>query len=199
MLKRLRDWIRERPKTLRFCLTVVLFVLVLGTLLAIAVRTADFVENLALNMVSEIAGAFVVIYLLEGYMRRAREEMEKELESHVRRAREGIEKELEVLRRTLDDALVALDRGEIERNEVEAFQQLHSLNKWLRGDDVGWYELQEMVEFAGGLSPAAHRAVKMELRRIQQETRETGGQTKEQREREQRLRSLLVWPPGKQR
>ncbi len=100
--------------------------------------------------------------------------------------------------RALNEALLALDRGEMEYSEVEALHQLHSLDKWIRdGDDLGWHELQEMVRFAGGLSPAARRAVEKELQRVQQEARKTGGQTEEQREREQRLRSLLARSQGK--
>lgn len=102
--------------------------------------------------------------------------------------------------RALNEALLALDRGQIGYDEVEAIQQLHSLSKWLwEGDDTGWFELQEVVRSAGALSAAARRAVEREIRQIQGQARETGGQTEEQREREQRLRSLLVWPPGKQR
>ena len=157
MFKRLRDWIRERPSTVRFCLTVAFFVFALGSLLVIALRAENFVENLALNMVSEIIGALVIIYLLEGYMRRASGEMEKELE------------ELRVLRTRLNDVLLALDHDQIDQSVAEKVQQVHALEKWMQGDVTGLYELCEMVRFAGDLHPTVRSTLKAELPHLQQE------------------------------
>lgn len=178
MFKRLRDWIRERPKTLRFCLTVVLFVLALGFLLAIALRTPDFIESFALNFLTEIIGALVVVYLLEGYVRRVSEEMEKELV---------------VLKRSLDAALQAWDRGEIPIEKVREVAQWRCWNKWVQlEDEAGWHELQEAVRFGDGLTSFVRSVVEMELERVQSQVSKTGSQSVEEKEYEKRLQALLT-------
>lgn len=177
MFKSLRDWIRERPKTLRFYFTVVLFVLALGSLLAIALRAAGFIESFALNMLTEIIGALVVIYMLEGHMRRASEEMKKEME---------------VLKRTLGAALQAWDRGEIPLGKVREVAQWKSWNKWIQlKDETGWHELLEAVCYGDGLTPFMRSVVKMELEKVRMRVSRTGTQSDEERKYEKRLQDLL--------
>jgi len=89
---------------------------------------------------------------------------------------------------SLNSTLLALDHGEINQPEVEEAQQIHALGKWIQGDDVGWYELWEMVRFGGGLRPAARSAVKKELQHLEQ-THPAGPLTAKRVEQLQRLLS----------
>jgi hypothetical protein len=68
----------------------------------------------------------------------------------------------------LDNALRALDRGEISRSVVEETQQIYAFKKWMRGDDVGWYELWEMVQFGGSLQPVVRSILEKPLQHLQQ-------------------------------
>lgn len=68
----------------------------------------------------------------------------------------------------LNDALLALDRGEIAPSVAHEAQQFHSLKKWLRGDVVGLYEMCELAHLAGGLHPTVRSTVKAELPYVQQ-------------------------------
>lgn len=87
----------------------------------------------------------------------------------------------------LDDALLALDRGEIDEGEAEAITQSFALGKWLQGDTTGWYELWEQVRFGDGLHPVVRSAIKRELGQVQQGAPRSGIRPGY----EERLRSLL--------
>ena len=187
MFRRLRNWLRERPKTLKFYLTLIPVVVLLGSLLVIALRATDFAENLALNAFTEILGAFVVMFLLENRIRKASEEMDKERES------------LRMLKQTLDGALQAWDRNKISRRKVIEAGQWVCWHRWIHyGDITGWRELLEEVRYGEGLTPHVRSAVEWELDKIRRKAYEEEGLLADEEEGlEQRLQDLLD-PPSEE-
>jgi hypothetical protein len=76
----------------------------------------------------------------------------------------GVARKLLAREESLNSKLLALDRNEIKQFEVEDAQQIYVLEKWIQGDETGWYALQEMVRYNGGLRPA----VKAKLEHLRQ-------------------------------
>ena len=77
--------------------------------------------------------------------------------------------ESEHIQTNIEQALPALDRGEITREEVVELEQLYSLAKWiLRRDVTGWYELYEQVQFGDGLRRKVRSLIERELEHIQE-------------------------------
>jgi len=179
MLNSLRDRIAERPKTRRFYLATTLFILVIGLLLAIALRAESFVENFALNLLTEIVGAVIVISLLEGRISKASDEMAKEIK--VNKKRWG-------------NVFEAWERGEIPESKVIECEQWVSWYKWIhRGDMTGWAELFEAVRYGEGLSRRLRSAVEWELEKVRKQAYETGMFSDEEEEIERQMQALLSY------
>ena len=133
-------------------------------------------------MLTEIIGAIVVIYLLEGRIGRAYEEMGKEVK---------------VLKTTWDNALHAWERGEIPERKIVESQQWASWYKWIhQGDATGWAELIEQARYGNGLADRLRSAAEWELERLQRRAYESGGYSEEEEKMEENLQVLLHSPSG---
>jgi len=120
----------------------------------------------------------------------ARGQLDTLIERYIRISEQYVELKAKTL--SLDTMLQAWDRGEIPRYTVTEAQQWESWVKWQKQkDDTGWHELKETVDWGDGLTPAVRLAAEMELKRVQRQASETGGQSDEEKEYEQRLQALL--------
>lgn len=171
------NWIKQRAQTIRFYSTVFIVLLFIGILASFSFSASDFTKNFALNLLTELIGALVVIYLLEGYLNRTSEEMQKEQK---------------VLRKSWDEDLLALDREEISWNKAKQSNQWLSWYKWTqRGDKTGWYELWEDVRYGDGLSPRVRWATEWELERVRKKAYQVGVFSSREEELEENLQALL--------
>lgn len=92
----------------------------------------------------------------------------------------------------LDQALQALDGGEIAPSDVKEIEQALSLVKWMhQGDIIGWYELWEEIYYGDGLRPRVRSAVERELRLVRQERHGSEVRPTRNGEYEKQLQSLL--------
>jgi len=181
MFSRIRDWISGRPKTRRFYSSAMLFMAVLAFLLIVALRAESFVENFALNLFTEIIGALIVIYLLEGRIGHALGEMRTETKS---------------AKNALNNLLQAWERGEIPESMVVESNQWVSWHKWIhQGDVTGWAELIEAVRNGPGLSARIRSAIEWELSRVRKQAYEAGGLSAREYERDEKLQALLHTSP----
>lgn len=151
--------------------------LAVSLLAVIALRAGNFIENFSLNLLTELIGALIVLYLIEGRIARASEDMKTEAR---------------LANKTLNSMLQAWERGEVPESKVIESNQWVSWHKWIYKEDItGWAELLEAARHGTGLSEHIRSVIEWELGKVRQRAYEAGGFSTKDEELEAKLQALL--------
>lgn len=119
-------WIKRHPRSIRYWLSIVAFIVAILLLAALSLDWIGLLElrdSLSTNLLSEVIGALLIAFLLEGVLKRASEERQAEL-AEIAKQRAELEEYRAVVEEFIEVYRGANPQEVVKR--IEAMEAVHN-------------------------------------------------------------------------